>query len=275
MDQFLWGSHVPPVYLLQNNHGALGIWVRIWRAGILVRLGNSNIAGSAGGRRVQLCSNANEEEIVKLSQTNAKSVVVVAALVWIFGCDSSQVNVNFTRDRLNDGIQVGAPDDWRWVRDGLPRESVLLLAGNPIKDYDPKEIKERELGVWEYKTEIEGAVHRLAFDRDGLLRFCEWYKEMKEDPSLSAPTAVSSGMPEIRFPRCMPMVWTGDSENGYEVAVEILHGNQRDQSANYFTKNKRAVHQHTGMNEGRWRVRKLSFKGFGPWSEYVEFKCVQ
>lgn len=207
---------------------------------------------------------------------NMKKIsLILSSLLTLLmmGCDSAYED--FSRERLNDGIQVGAPDDWRWARDGLQRKAVLLLAGEPKADYNSKSMRKAELGTWEYETEIKGVFHQLFFNRDGLLVFCEWYDGILEDPLLDAPQIAFSKKLKINYPRCVPAVWSGESENGYQVEVDIKYPDKWGHSATYFTRNRNTVHKHTGANEGRWRVRKLSMKGYGPWSEYVEFECIR
>ena len=189
------------------------------------------------------------------------------------GCDAG--SDEFSRARLNNGIEVDAPDGWRWARDGIQDKSMRILAGEPDRIDPASKALKNSLGSWEYITEIAGTKHRFFFNVDGFFVGCKWYENLQEDTSLDAPTVSFTEKLSIKFPRCVPMVWDGESENGFEVFAEIQIGEKWEQSANYFTKNNRAVHLHTGKNEGRWRVRKLSLKGYGPWSEYVEFKCTQ
>ncbi|MCF7848837.1 MAG: hypothetical protein K9M45_08315 [Kiritimatiellales bacterium] len=173
---------------------------------------------------------------------------------------------DFSRERLNDGIQVGAPDEWRWARDGLQKKSVLELAGAP----------DRKQGhVWEYDSNIKGAYHIFYFNDVGFLSGCGWYVEAQADESLNAPKVEISTNLRIDYPRCVPMSWSGESDNGYEVEVDIKHPAKWIHSSTYFTRNEMTVHQHTGANKGRWRVRKLSLKGYGPWSGYVNFECIR
>jgi len=192
--------------------------------------------------------------------------------VFLFAC--SDHSNDFSRSTLNNGIQVSAPDGWRWARSGIERESVLILAGSPKSDYDRKNMLKDELETWEYDTEINGAVHKLLFNRDGYVSFFRWYEGISADDTLRAPNPTVNKKLVIDFPRCVPMAWDGASSNGYQVEAQVQYpGGSWSEPKSYFTQNKVAVHQHTGANDGRWRVRKLSLVGYGPWSDYVEFSC--
>ena len=206
------------------------------------------------------------------------SLVITAVLVFIAATlfNRAERYRAFSRDRLNDGIQVGAPNDWRWARDGIEMKSVRVLMGDPIEEHDQEGMMKNELGTWRYTSEIEGAIHHLLFNRDGFLVGCRWYVGIDEDPSLDKPKPSIKENLKIDYPRCVPMKWEGDISHGYEIDVQIRHpdGTWSD-SASYYTSNNIAIHQHTGSNEGRWRVRQLSKKGYGPWSEWVEFECIR
>ena len=182
----------------------------------------------------------------------------------------------FSNPRSNDGIQVGAPDDWRWARDGLQLAAVRSLVGPPKSEQviPPLHAEDGDATIWTYDSDIAGATHTLKFI-GGFLIGCQWYEGLKADGSLPAPElAMPKGM-RIDYPRCVPMAWKGNSPNGYQADVEIQYPDGRwAPSATYFTKQKKAVHQH-GANAGRWRVRMLSARGFGPWSDYVPFECVR
>jgi len=181
----------------------------------------------------------------------------------------------FSQPRLNDGIQVGAPDDWRWARDGLQHAAVRRLVGDPksVKTIKPHHPGDGDLTIWVYDSDIAGATHTLKFIR-GFLIGCQWYEGLKADNSLPAPEIATPKGVRIGGPRCVPMAWKGNSPSGYQVDVEIQYPDGRwAPSATYFTKQTKAVHQHTGANAGRWRVRMLSAHGFGPWSDNVQFEC--
>jgi hypothetical protein len=184
------------------------------------------------------------------------------------GCErDSQRSNGFSQPRLNDGIEVGAPDSWRWARDGISKAALRVLAGEPRQDSGQ---------VWLYDANIAGTSHKLLFDEGGFLVGCTWYDGLQPDRSLDTPHPVSLEKLKIDFPRCAPMAWEGESSNGYQVEVYIRMGPDAWTSdGTYFTTNNVAVHQHTGMNAGRWRVRKLSLLGYGPWSEDVEFECIK
>lgn len=206
------------------------------------------------------------------------ALICILIAIMQTGCDlrTKDVQREFERRRLNDGIQVGAPDAWRWARDGIEMDSVVILAGQPTKKAIPPQSLPNALTTWEYPSDIDGANHRLIFNEDGLLMFCEWYSGFGEDKSLLPPSPAIANRLEIEYPRCVPLAWTGNTEIGYQAEVDIyIPKGEWTHSARYFTKNNRTVHLHTGANAGRWRVRALSTKGYGPWSEYVEFKCIR
>jgi hypothetical protein len=73
------------------------------------------------------------------------------------GCDRS--GNWFPEGRANDGIQVGAPDDWRWARDGLQHAAVRRLVGNPksVKTIKPHHPGDGDLTIWVYDSDIAGA----------------------------------------------------------------------------------------------------------------------
>jgi hypothetical protein len=198
-----------------------------------------------------------------------KCAILLAALIpaALLACGRESEHVDeFSRQRLNDGIEVGAPDGWRWARDGISKDAIRLLAGEPQR---------QDSMFWEYDTNIPGTSHKLLFNDDGFLIGCRWYDGLQPDKTLDAPQPASPQKLKIDFPRCVPMVWQGKSSNGYQVEVCLTGPDAWTSAGTYFTANNVAVHQHTGMNAGRWRVRKLSLRGFGPWSEEVEFECIK
>ena len=197
--------------------------------------------------------------------------LIILLLITLVSCNN---NVKHFHPRLNDGIEVGAPDQWRWIRDGLNHEAIQILAGVPAHKNNAIKSIPHSLGVWKYKTEIPDVYHELIFSQKNQLVSCQWYKGMKEDSSLIAPKSLITKRLLIDYPRSVPISWTGDSTNGYEVEVEIMYPNGKwDKSYTYFTSDTKAVHQHTGDNIGRWKVRKISKIGYGPWSNTTEFEC--
>lgn len=180
---------------------------------------------------------------------------------------------DFSRPRLNNGIFVGAPDDWRWCRDGIHISHIKLLKGEP--DFKGPRINiEGSLYTIGYNNEILNTCHKLSFDKNGYLRFSSWYDGLKIDNTIPKPiTKIKSGL-RVAWPRKVPISWLGESKIGYMINVQILHeGKGWSDQLNYYTKNNIIIHNHTGANKGRWKVRSLSEKGASPWSEYVTFTC--
>ena len=202
-------------------------------------------------------------------------VFICVVLITVFITASIKQSASFfDRKRLNNGIAVEAPDNWRWVRDGIHLRDFFLLAGEPEKN-NAKVLMSGALGIVTYKSNIEGAHHEFLFDKNGFLRFSKWYINLKDDPKIKSPDTIIQNNLKISYPRMVPISWKGTSENGYEVQVDIkIPNGPWTLSKKYYTSQNRMVHQHTGANAGRWRVRALSNKGGGAWSDFVVFTCV-
>ncbi len=216
---------------------------------------------------------------MKTYTRNVITTIVIAftAVVCLYMLLNKQTNRRAKQpasQRLNDGIAVEAPDNWRWVRDGIHLRHFLVLAGEPETN-QTKGLNAGELGAVTYKSNIENVYHQFLFDSKGLLRFSEWYVNIPDDLKINSPkTAIKNNL-KIPYPRMVPISWTGKSSNGYEIQVDIMYPDgQWVLSKKYYTSQNTVVHQHTGANAGRWRVRALSNKGGGVWSNFVEFKCI-
>ncbi len=174
------------------------------------------------------------------------------------------------------GPSTEAPAGWEWVREGLPERTVELLAGLPDSKEPPLPGVEAALGTWEYSADIAGTRHVLLFSSDGTLFRGRWYQGITADDTLNAPTPTVRDGLVFDYPRYVPMAWDGTSTNGFQVQVDTQYpdGSWSDPEI-YFTDDRTMIHIHGGANPGRWRVRKLSAKGYGPWSEYVSFECVR
>lgn len=180
----------------------------------------------------------------------------------------------FNRRRLNDGISVGAPDAWRWIRDGIHLDNVKRLMGEP-KALGPKFPQvPGSLQTITYASDVKGAEHHLSFYNDGLLFSCSWYEGIADAPGVAAPVpAIEDGL-AVSGPRIVPIKWKGKAERGFQVEVEIQHPDGKwAPSQTYFTSNHEVAHLHTGDNPGRWRVRAMTAEGAGAWSERVGFTC--
>ena len=200
-----------------------------------------------------------------------RPLIVFVALIALCGTLNGKDKFDPSRPRLNNGIFVGAPDDWRWCRDGISMANFKMMAGEPA---DPgPQIPGLEPNLL-YKSDIEGSMHRFVFDTDGILLFANWYENLKEDKTVKAPKpAIASGL-KVLSTRLIPIVWAGEAKTGFQVEVDILLPSGKwEDTRTYITRNTRLIHQHGGANKGRWRVRSLSPKGAGAWSDYVEFSC--
>lgn len=196
--------------------------------------------------------------------------VIVTVLFFI-----KQSTSVFDRQRLNNGIAVEAPDDWRWVRDGIHLRDFLLLAGEPQTNRTEGLMIAGALGTVTYRSNIEGAYHEFAFDKNGFLRFSEWYIDLKDDPKINSLNTTIQNNLKIPYPRMVPISWAGESTNGYEIQVDIKYPNgQWVLSKKYYTSQNSVIHKHSGKGTGRWRVRALSNKGGGAWSDFVIFTCL-
>ena len=205
-------------------------------------------------------------------------VISAMMLIALTSCGKKGAAVEFQRDRLNDGIFVSAPDNWRWARDGIEKQVLLQIAGDPItgKTDTASTSIPGELVHWTYATEIPGTVHTFSINREGFVVFARWYEGLADDNAAEIPHPLGNGNLSVRYPRCVPMAWSGRSEIGFHVEVDIQYpSGEWHHESEYFTRNHAAIHQHTGANPGRWRVRTLTTKGAGPWSEYVTFKCTE
>jgi len=200
-------------------------------------------------------------------------VVLASASIFTLWLSAKDSASNFSRSRLNNGIFVGAPDQWRWCRDGIELKHFKLLAGEPIKE-EPKVKIKGALQALKYDSGVLESPHVFYFDSDGFLVSRDWYTEIKDNPDIPAPTPQTPNNLKVSYPRCVPLSWKGASDLGYHVEVQILHpGNGWNHSFSYYTKNTKAIHNHTGANEGRWRVRSISKEGVGEWSKFITFSC--
>ena len=177
---------------------------------------------------------------------------------------------------------------WEQVQEGMTVEELEHLLGKPLTKTGPKgDWKPNSVHEWTY-----GYVARKSAVQPEDLAFSV-QMEMgkvwsKEDPFGKAPISMD-GMPSVpvlmtpnkdtlftHYPRIVDFRWypaSGDYPMKYELDIGF-----RSPTRGWVQNPVQAVdstyycYSHSGMNQGRWRVRAINSSGKSQWSEYSYFE---